>query len=375
MTYLIIFTCGIIFGIAVFYLVQRLNKKTSQKEIQYLQTQLENTFNQLSNDALKNANDYLLTTANEKLGTEKRELYNDLENKKDTIKNLIEEIRKDIKSSDERLKKSDDDRLMAFSVLKDELESYKIITSELKGSTDNLKDVLSNNQLRGQFGEQIAENLLKMIGFVTGTDYTANQQLDSNKGRPDFTILMHDKTKVNIDVKFPYAALQRYIESKDDLEKIKHFKQFSSDVKEKVKQITSRDYINPQDHTMDFVILFIPNEMIFSFIYENMNNVWEEAMKQKVILVGPFSFTAILRMIKQTYTNFKYQENLHHIITLIQQFGVEFEKYNESIEELGKRITKTSEQFETVSNTRSRQLNRVIDKIKNEEITEEILTN
>jgi DNA recombination protein RmuC len=119
---------------------------------------------------------------------------------------------------------------------------------------------------------------------------------------------------------------------------------------------------------MDFVILFIPNEMIFSYIYENMNDVWEEAIREKVILAGPFTFTAILRMIKQSYSNFRYQENIHTIIALIHQFSQEFEKYNDGIVELGKRINKTTEQFEFVNSTRTRQLNRIVDKIENEKI-------
>lgn len=73
---------------------------------------------------------------------------------------------------------------------------------------------------------------------------------------------------------------------------------FEKDVKEKIKQVTTRDYINPTDKTVDFVILFIPNEMIFSYIYEKMSEVSEEAMASRVILAGPFSFTAILRMVK-----------------------------------------------------------------------------
>jgi DNA recombination protein RmuC len=102
-----------------------------------------------------------------------------------------------------------------------------------------------------------------------------------------------------------------------------------------------------------------------------MNEIWEEAMRKKVVLAGPFSFTAILRMVKQAYTNFRYQENLQHIISLIQKFDNEYRKYSDSVNLLGDRISSVSKQYEVVSTTRNRQLTSVVDKIKSQNVIEE----
>ena len=110
--------------------------------------------------------------------------------------------------------------------------------------------------------------------------------------------------------------------------------------------------------------------MIFSFIYDRYNELWEEAMKKKVVLAGPFSFTAILRMIKQAHTNFQYQENLQNIIALIHRFDEEYRKYSEEVDRLGIRIESASRQFRTVSTTRDRKLMAVVEKIKSEKAIE-----
>ena len=91
-------------------------------------------------------------------------------------------------------------------------------------------------------------------------------------------------------------------------------------------------------------------------------------MRKKVVLAGPFSFTAILRMVKQAYTNFRYQENLQHIIGLIQRFDTEYQKFTEEFDKVGDRINAASRQYESVANTRSRQLTSVVDKIKSHNI-------
>ena len=331
---------------------------------------LDDKILRLSNEALRQNSEQFLATAKEVLNSQKNEIKTDLDGKKSVIAELISEIRRDIKRNEERISKSDEDRVRSFSSLANELKSYREITGDLKISTDRLKELLSNNQMRGAFGEQVAEDLLKMAGFVIGQNYVKNEAQESHSTRPDFTVLLPDHTKVNIDVKFPYSALIKYTESSDRGEKQKYLAEFKKDVKEKIKQVCSREYVNPEDKTVDFVVLFIPNEMIFSFIYDKMNDVWEEAMRKKVVLAGPFSFTAILRMITQAYTNFRYQENLHHIIGLIQRFDLEYQKYSDSVDKLGERIKSTSNQFEVVSTTRDKKLSSVVEKIRSQNLIE-----
>lgn len=330
----------------------------------------EDVLARITADALHKNSAQFLLMAKQQLDSQKSEIRTDLEGKKSAINDLITEIRRDISRNEQRLSQSDEERVRSFSSLKKELETYREVTNELKGSTDQLRSLLSNNQLRGQFGEQVAENLLKMAGFVIGQDYVVNKTQETVDTRPDFTIYLPDKTKINIDAKFPYRSLVQYIESKDKEQQVAHLRTFQQDVKAKIKQVTSRDYINPEEKTVDFVILFIPNEMIFSFIYDRYNELWEEAMKRKVILAGPFSFTAILRMIKQAHTNFQYQENLQNIIGLIHKFDSEYSKYSEEVDKLGIRIESASRQFRNVSTTRDRKLMAVVEKIKSEKAIE-----
>ncbi len=317
-------------------------------------------------DVTKKMIDQFLTIAKEQLGTQNKELQTDYENKRQAIEGLIKQIREDLDKSDDRLNQAEKARVGSFEALKTELQNQRKITEQLSATTENLKKVLSNNQLRGQFGEQVAEELLTMSGFVRGVDYEFNKEQHSGN-RPDFTIFLPNQVKINVDAKFPYQNLQRMTETSDTGSKKELLKAFERDIREKIKQVTTRDYINPADNTVDFVILFIPNEMIFSFIYDKMNTVWLEAMKQKVVFAGPFSFTAILRLVRQAYENFKYQKNVQKIIGYIQSFESEFAKYNEEFAKIGERIESLTKQYQLVNTTRTNQLSKSIEKVKLEE--------
>ncbi|KUK75915.1 MAG: Uncharacterized protein XD93_1199, partial [candidate division WS6 bacterium 34_10] len=282
--------------------------------------------------------------------------------------NKREEISRMVKGLEEYVKTTEKERIDSFSSLKTSVEESRKITEQLSVSTESLKKVLSNNQLRGQFGEQVADDLLKMAGFVRGEDYEFNKEQAGSETRPDFAIFLPDRTRINVDSKFPYANLQRMSETDDKETKEKYVKLFEKDVKEKIKQVTTRDYISPEDKTVDFVILFIPNEMIFSYIYDKMPELSQEAMESKVVLAGPFSFTAMLRMIKQSYENFRVQRNIYNIIGHVKAFEKEFDTFSGEFYKIGDRIGSLQRQYENVSGTRFNQLIRRIDKVKQEGI-------
>ena len=318
----------------------------SCKQTESLGSKIEEKINEVFPHALKEANEQLVLMAEQKLGAEKREIKTDLENKKSVINDLVQRILKELGESNKNLEHAERERIGSFRSLKKEVEVQSQITKDLSTTTEGLKRVLSNNQLRGGFGEQIAEDLLKMAGFVRGIDYEFNKEQAESRTRPDFCVFLPDGTRINVDSKFPYNNLQRAVETEDKESKERHLKHFERDIKEKIRQATGRDYINPESRTVDFVIMFIPNEMIFSYIYDKMHEVWVDAMRQKVILAGPFSFTAILRMVRQAHDNFRYQKNVYQIVQHIKNFEKEFAKFSEEFEKIGSRIESLSDQYQ-----------------------------
>ncbi|KUK67299.1 MAG: Uncharacterized protein XD87_0210 [candidate division WS6 bacterium 36_33] len=346
---------GILLGIGLFYFLKKGQQKSSEDITETIEQRLED----IVPKALMEANDYLVRAAKESLSSETKQSRIDLENKRKEIERMV-------KSMDDYLKSAEKERIDSYATLKSSVEESRKITEQLSVNTENLKKLLSDNQVRGQFGERVADDLLKMAGFVRGVDYEFNKQQEGSKTRPDFAVFLPDGTRINVDSKFPYANLQKMSNTEDEGMKEKYMKDFERDVREKIKQVTSRDYINPEDKTVDFVVLFIPNEMIFSYIYDKMPDLSQEAMENKVILAGPFSFTAILRMVRQSYENFRVQKNIYNIIGHVKSFEKEFDNFSGEFYKIGDRISSLQKQYDTVSTTRFNQLVRKVDKVKEE---------
>jgi len=359
-----IITTLVIGFIAIGALIFYFNKQNKN------QGEIKDALNEIFPNLLKNAQEQLITMANEKLGAEKKNIETDLGNKKDAIESLVKKLQEEIKEHNQKLETAELKREGSYSKIvqaitqqQEEMGRQREVTQSLSEATHHLKSLLSNNKLRGDFGEQVAEDLLKMAGFVIDTDYL-KQKAGTDASRPDFTVMLPDGSKINVDAKFPFQNLQKMLETQDKTSQEVARKDFEKDVKEKIKQVSTRNYINPEENTVDFAILFIPNEMIFSYIYENMQEIWHTAIENKVILAGPFNFTAIIRMIRQSYTTFNYQKNITGIINLVKEFEKQFNQYNQEFEKIGKNIDTLSKQYQMVNTTRTNQLTKVVDKIK-----------
>ncbi len=191
---------GIILGaLCVFVVLKFISRKHSED----LGNKLENKLLEIFPRILQNANQQLITMADQKLNAEKQDIKTDLVNKKSAIEDTIKKLLLELEKSNKRMEEVDRDRIGSFRELKTEIENNRKLTEQLSVTADNLRRVLSNNQLRGQFGEQVAEDLLKMCGFVNGVDYLYNKSLKEGESRPDFSVLLTDGGKINIFVKIP----------------------------------------------------------------------------------------------------------------------------------------------------------------------------
>ncbi|MGH7142239.1 MAG: DNA recombination protein RmuC [Candidatus Saccharimonadales bacterium] len=274
---------------------------------------------------------------------------------------LLEQITKGLEKQLESNRRDVGDLKVQNAAIRQQLENTAKITEGLQVSAEGLRNLLSNNRLRGDWGEQIAEDLLLAAGFVERLNYT--KQTVTMNGRPDFTILLPDGYKLNVDAKFPFDDLIAYQEAETSEAKKQSLNSFRTAVKTKVKEMSERDYINPEKQTLDFVIMFIPNEMIFSFIYEMVPDINQYANERKVVLAGPFGFTAVLRLILQAHKSFHHEKSLIQILGLIDKFQGEYEKFGESLERLGKQIDTTKNTYIEIEGTRARQLTKVIQQI------------
>jgi DNA recombination protein RmuC len=188
--------------------------------------------------------------------------------------------------------------------------------------------------------------------------------LEGGDNRPDFTFLLPRDQKLNMDVKFPFANYLRYLETGSEIEKESYKSAFFKDVRERVKEVTTRDYINPEAQTLDYVLVFIPNEQVYGFILENQSSFIDDALKSKVILCSPLTLYAILSVIRQGIDNFQLEQSAARMLALLGNFTKQWQAFITSFEKMGKRLEEAQKEFNSLATTRRTQLERPLSQIE-----------
>jgi DNA recombination protein RmuC len=202
----------------------------------------------------------------------------------------------------------------------------------------------------------MAEDILRLAGFVENVNYVKQKVQEGVNTRPDYTFFLPRDMKVNMDVKFPRDNYDKFLNEEDETKKESYKQQFLKDTRQRIKEVKTRDYINPKENTVDYVLVFIPIEQIYCFINESDNTLIDEAMKNKVILCSPLTLYAILAVIRQAMDNFNLSQNTSKIRDLLMEFYNQWNKFTEIMDSLGKKIEATQVEYRKLSTTRSEKL-------------------
>ena len=379
MTEILLFAGGVVFGALVVLLIHMLRKKDTReiaralvseteaekvRDLDRLLGQVRDSFGALSQDALQSCTTELVKLAKENLDGRVHLGEKDLESKKQLIDQNLTTMKSDIHKMQELVSKFETERARQYGQLDNQLKTAARETSRLQDTADHLRQALVSTKARGQWGERMAEDVLRLAGFVEGVNYIKQKVLDMAAARPDYTFWLPQGLKVNMDVKFPLNSYLRYLEADNDAAREGHKTQFLRDVRTRIKEVTTRDYINPEEKTLDYVLVFIPNEQVYAFINENDPGIMDEALKAKVILCSPFTLFAILAIIRQSLDNFSMEKTAGEILGLVKNFKKEWEKFADSMTKMGEKLDGARKEFNQMTGTRKDKLDKSILRIE-----------
>lgn len=344
-----------------------LNKRDEEiyKITSALKESMKESFGALSKDALSTNTTEFFKIAEQKFLSQTQANETTLETKKKLIDTTLLQIDDKLKEVTKKIEEYDKEVGSNYSKIATQLNSSTTETEKLREVTYQLKNALASTKARGQWGERMAEDILNLIGFIEGKNYMKQCTMEDGKSRPDYTFILPNGLKVNMDVKFPMSNYLKYIETSNETEKNTHKTLFIKDVRQRITEVTTKDYINENDNTLDYVLVFIPNEQVYSFINENDADILDNALQKKVIICSPFTLYAILSVIRQSTQMFKLERRTNEIAKLIAEISKQWTRFKEGYDKLDKAIDSVQKTFNDLRTTRTNQLDKQFLKIEN----------
>ncbi len=338
------------------------------------QPDIEKLFGQQAQQALGMMMQEVVRTTREQLGAEKREISEtigrDLKAQHESFRELTDRLKRDIDDRQREIRQLEEDRNQKYGQIAQALTDYKSLTEELRGSTEQLKRVLSSNQLRGSWGELQAEKILEAAGMTDGHHYRKQQPIVNHPElRPDFTLFLPNQMELYVDVKFPLQSLQLAMATDHKSEHERHMQQFGIDLKQRIKEASK--YVLSNGKSVDYVLLFVPSESVFEIINKHFAATIDQSFGQQVILVSPHSFFAVVRTIQESYTHFYYEQNLREILDYLKQMLQHFERFKGEFADVGKALESAQTKYQQIATTRYKQIDKLTTKMNSYDLKSE----
>jgi DNA recombination protein RmuC len=313
--------------------------------------------------AVRAAVEHVLVQNREVMGSERERVGQVLDGKQSLIDQQLGTMNAKLDEVSTLMQTLEADRVQKFGQLSEQLSMQHEGVTSLLQTTTSLREALSSTKARGQWGERMAEDVLRLAGFVENVNYRKQRTLEGSRGMPDFTFLLPNDLLLHMDVKFPLDNYLRFCDATSDLESKRYKDDFLRDVKARVKELSSRDYIDAAGGTVDFVLLFIPNEQLYAFIHEHDGEILDAAVRQRVVFCSPLTLFAVLALIRQMVENFQLARTSDEILGLLGQFHEQWDKFVRQMDKVGQRIEAAGNEYEALVGTRKRALERPLHKI------------
>jgi len=286
-------------------------------------------------DSINLASDRVAQASGEQLGRRAEQI-------DASLKGVQESIGARMQQMDDEIKRLRDMNVERFGNVNEAVTA-------LAQQTSNLNNVLSSSQARGQWGERMAEDLLKAAGLIEGINYE-KQDTISGGGRPDYTFLMPPDRVLYMDVKFPMDSYTKFVSATDSGVMASLKADFMKAVRDRVKELERRDYVvSTTQQSLDYVLLFVPNESITGFIHEADPSLIDWALERKVVLCSPLTLYAFLVVVRQATESFHTEETAAQIMQMMGKFRKQWESYVKSLDKVKRNFDNMQEELDDLT--------------------------
>jgi len=293
---------------------------------------LREAFKALSADALKQTAPEFLRLAEQSFGKLQETAKGDLAQRQEAIKTLVEPLKQQLETYQKRLQQSEAAQSSTLGEVKKQLELLSQQSQSLASETLQFRRVLSSNQARGRWGEETLRRVVEAAGMSAHCDFT--EQTQAGENRPDLVVRLPGDRFIIVDAKVPDFDFLNALESADDAKRAEALAAHAAKLKATIKALADRDYPSQFPNALDYVVLFVPAESLFSAALEGDHDLIVWAAGKRILLATPASLIALLRSVSVSWQQHAQTENAQKIAEAAQEFYSRVVKFTEHFEKI-----------------------------------------
>ncbi len=309
--------------------------------LQTAQQTLAGVFGDLARETLEHNSENFLRLAGQKFEAVQEKAKAELNQREKAVESLVKPIQEALDKTHKQIGEIEKTRQEAYGNLTAQLSAVHSSQENLRLETGKLVSALRSPNVRGQWGEMTLRRLAELAGMVDRCDFTEQMHVtdENNKGfRPDMVIHLPEKGQLVVDVKTPLDAYLDAMEATDDEGRTAALARHARNLQTRVKDLSSKAYFDQFERSPEFVILFVPGDQFLTAALDVKPTLLEDALQDKVLLITPTSFVALLKVVAYGWMQLKLADNAEEIRQLAVEMQSRIGAFTGHLANVGKKL-------------------------------------
>lgn len=243
---------------------------------------------------------------------------------KESLDQLLTPLREQITGLNKELKDYQQKQDLNSQIFDKEIKKMQDANRQISQEATRLSNALiSNNKIQGDWGEGVLKRILDLSGLQENVHYQKQVTRDdddrvitNDEGamlRPDFTLFMPDGKRLIIDSKVSLTAFVGYVNATDPDEQQRLLNEHKASVRAQIDLLAKKDYVKHVKNSVDFALMFIPNEPAYLAAMQGNQDLWEYAYNKRVVVVSPTHLLSVAQLLMQLWSRDKQNKNAEAI--------------------------------------------------------------
>lgn len=290
-----------------------------RKELEELHKRTQEQFQLLANQVMEEKKNALLRENRRELST------------------ILDPLKENLKEFREKVESTRREDIQDMTSLKKEIDTLQKLNTRLSDDAQQLATALKSEvKIQGNWGEDRLNMILEAEGLQRYIDFnreSVHQDEENDKTRrPDFILKLPDNKCIIIDSKVSLTAYVQYFNAASTEEKAEYLKQHLKSVNEHIIKLSDKNYQALAGlHTPDYVFLFMPIESALTLALNQQPEIFNLALKRKVVLITPTTLVATLKVVKILWQKENQVKNVEEIF---RQCGELYNKFVGFLDEM-----------------------------------------
>lgn len=307
-----------------------------------LRGELESKFRELAQETFKASQKSFLELAEESFKRHKGEAAADLEKRREAIASLLKPMEESLKRFGEHVNAIEKARHEAYGTISSELRNVIETQAGVRAETAKLVNALrAQPKTRGRWGEHQLQRVMELAGMSEHVDYMTQEGVSDEDGRrlvPDAIIRLPGERSIVIDAK---TSLSAYFDAMDAVEENARevcLNEHARQIRTHVKQLGAKAYWEQFPDSPDFVAMFIPGENFYAAAIERDPELFDEAIRNRVLIVTPTTLIALAKAVAYGWRQEAIAQNAREVAALGGELYKRLGVMGEHVARMGKAL-------------------------------------